>query len=252
MKSLPPSFKQVEIQDLIQLIAESILLSFSDTDVQHKRKQQVQDVHVPASIIPSDIKTVKAHATEEPNQGLDHDAAPLSDSSSTPMIEAEVETETETEAETRTDTGQCAKALSPSSLSRFHSQSPPQISVLLYLQRIFKYTNTEASLFLLLLLYGERLSQITHGKFKLNALTVHRFLISCVTVATKMHCDTYFTNTIYAKIGGISVQELNLLELDLLYLMDWKLHMEDDHEIQGMYARLVNNHPKFQFLLSQE
>lgn len=59
--------------------------------------------------------------------------------------------------------------------------------------------------------------------FTLSSLTVHRFLISSCCVASKALCDSFCTNAHYAKVGGIRVGELNLLERELVGGLGWKL-----------------------------
>lgn len=59
--------------------------------------------------------------------------------------------------------------------------------------------------------------------FTLSSLTCHRFIIAAVTVASKGLCDTFCTNNLYAKVGGISITELNMLEREFLLAIDWRL-----------------------------
>jgi hypothetical protein len=59
--------------------------------------------------------------------------------------------------------------------------------------------------------------------FTLSTLTCHRFLITAIVVASKGYCDVCCTNTLYAKVGGISVAELNALEREFLRAIDWRL-----------------------------
>ena len=59
--------------------------------------------------------------------------------------------------------------------------------------------------------------------FTISSLTVHRFLITAATVASKGLCDSFCTNTFYAKVGGISLRELNVLELEFVARVDWKI-----------------------------
>lgn len=61
--------------------------------------------------------------------------------------------------------------------------------------------------------------------FTLSSLTVHRFLISSACVASKAICDSFCTNSHYAKVGGIKVDELNLLERELISGLGWKLNV---------------------------
>lgn len=59
--------------------------------------------------------------------------------------------------------------------------------------------------------------------FTLSSLTCHRFIITSVAVSSKCLCDTFCTNALYAKVGGISVTELNILEREFLSMIDWRL-----------------------------
>jgi len=61
------------------------------------------------------------------------------------------------------------------------------------------------------------------ARFTISSLTVHRFLISSVAVASKALCDVFCTNSHYAKVGGLRVVELNLLEKEFLAAIDWRL-----------------------------
>ncbi|KAF8868081.1 cyclin-domain-containing protein [Infundibulicybe gibba] len=112
--------------------------------------------------------------------------------------------------------------LSPESLTRFHSRSTPSISVLDYLKRIVKFTNVEKSCLLITLHYIDQICA-RMPLFTLSSLTCHRFIIASITVSSKGLCDTFCTNNLYAKVGGISVTELNILEREFLSVIDWRL-----------------------------
>lgn len=59
--------------------------------------------------------------------------------------------------------------------------------------------------------------------FTLSSLTCHRFIIASITVSSKGLCDTFCTNSLYARVGGIPVSELNILEREFLRMIDWRL-----------------------------
>jgi hypothetical protein len=59
--------------------------------------------------------------------------------------------------------------------------------------------------------------------FTLTSLTCHRFVIASITVCSKGLCDTFCTNSLYARVGGIPVSELNVLEREFLRMIDWRL-----------------------------
>lgn len=107
------------------------------------------------------------------------------------------------------------KRKSPIFLTRFHSKVPPSISVFDYLIRLTKYSSLEPCVLLTAVYYIDLLTSV-YPDFNLNSLTVHRYLITATTVASKGLCDSFCTNSHYAKVGGIRTQELNVLESDFL------------------------------------
>lgn len=112
--------------------------------------------------------------------------------------------------------------LTPASLTRFHSRAPPGISVSEYLQRIAKYTNAEACCLLIVLYYVDRLSEKL-PTFTISSLTVHRFVIAAVAASSKAISDSFCTNGRYAKVGGVSLAEMNVLEKELLSGLEYRL-----------------------------
>ncbi|KAJ3201604.1 hypothetical protein HDU67_001200, partial [Dinochytrium kinnereticum] len=61
------------------------------------------------------------------------------------------------------------------------------------------------------------------------------FLISAITAGSKAISDIYCTNTHFAKVGGITLQELNLLELEFCTMINWKLACSDS-QLQQYYV----------------
>jgi hypothetical protein len=59
--------------------------------------------------------------------------------------------------------------------------------------------------------------------FAIDSYNVHRLVIAGVTVASKFFSDVFYTNSRYAKVGGLPVHELNQLELQFLLLNDFRL-----------------------------
>jgi hypothetical protein len=70
--------------------------------------------------------------------------------------------------------------------------------------------------------YIDRLCAL-YPDFTINTLTVHRFLITAATVAGKGLSDSFWNNSFYARVGGVKVAELKLLELEFLNRVDWKI-----------------------------
>ncbi|KAG0647795.1 Phosphatase regulation [Hyphodiscus hymeniophilus] len=107
-------------------------------------------------------------------------------------------------------------------LTRFHSRTPPGISVLDYLQRLAKHATLSPPLLLSMVYYIDRLCAL-YPDFTITSLTIHRFLITAATVAAKGLSDSFWNNSTYARVGGIKIAELGLLELEFLYRVDWKI-----------------------------
>ncbi|KAI5787227.1 cyclin-domain-containing protein [Geopyxis carbonaria] len=124
--------------------------------------------------------------------------------------------------------------LSGAGLTRFHSRAPPTISIADYLARLTIHASLQPSILLSMVYYIDILS--THyPPFVVSSLTVHRFLITAATVASKGLCDTFLTNGFYAKVGGVSLLELNMLELEFLVRVGWRI--VPNAEVLGDYYR---------------
>lgn len=107
-------------------------------------------------------------------------------------------------------------------LTRFHSRSPPRISVHDYLQRLTTHATLSPPILLSMVYYIDRLCAL-YPAFTVSSLTIHRFLIASATVASKGLSDSFWTNKTYARVGGISMAELALLELELLIRVEWRI-----------------------------
>jgi Cyclin len=84
----------------------------------------------------------------------------------------------------------------------------------------------------------------SYPAFTLSSLTVHRFLITAITVASKGLCDAFCTNTHYAKVGGISVVELNMLELEFLKKVGWKI-VPEPSMLDAYYKSMISQDPRY-------
>ncbi|KAI6672831.1 hypothetical protein NL676_000737 [Syzygium grande] len=91
--------------------------------------------------------------------------------------------------------GSYGSAMVGKSLDGFHGMRPPSISIPKYLERIYKYTGCSPSCFVVA--RHER-----HGRLK-------------------MLDDEHYNNAFYARVGGVSNSELNRLEMELLFLLDF-------------------------------
>ncbi|KAI4364601.1 hypothetical protein MLD38_020672 [Melastoma candidum] len=105
----------------------------------------------------------------------------------------------------------------------FHSTRAPSVSIRQYLERVYKYSGCSASCFVLVYLYINRFLHRT--RVSLTYLNVHRLLITSTLVASKFLDDVGYNNAYFAKVGGISTEEINRLEKNFLFNIDFRLHV---------------------------
>lgn len=129
-------------------------------------------------------------------------------------------------------------------LTRFHSRAPPGISVQDYLQRLTTHATLSPPILLSMVYYIDRLCAL-YPSFTISSLTVHRFLITSATVASKGLSDSFWTNKTYARVGGVSLKELALLELEFLARVEWRI-VPRAEVLVDYYRSLVEREPLFQ------
>ncbi|KAI8373417.1 cyclin-domain-containing protein [Choanephora cucurbitarum] len=110
-------------------------------------------------------------------------------------------------------------------ITYFHSRAIPNITVHSYLTRIHRFAPFTNEVLLSILIYFDRLSKLDQS-FTINSYNIHRLLITSVVVASKFTSDIFYANTRYAKVGGLPLLELNQLELEFLFLIDFQLHVQ--------------------------
>ncbi|KAI9335607.1 hypothetical protein DFJ73DRAFT_780306 [Zopfochytrium polystomum] len=114
-------------------------------------------------------------------------------------------------------------AIAQTNLTRFHSRAVPGISVGDYVRRIIKYASIEKSVLPLILIYIDRVCEI-HKTFTISSLTCHRFLIAG-------HHGRQ-------QVGGLTLQELNVLEMEFCAMISWRLATNREL-LQSYYVNLV-------------
>jgi len=123
-------------------------------------------------------------------------------------------------------------------VTKFHALKAPGISIHQYLERIYKYASCSTECFILALIYIDRLIQ--KHNFLLTELNVHRVVITSVLLAAKFFDDAYYNNAYYAKVGGVLVSEMNGLEVEFLFRINFSLHVKPE-EFAKYQAELVSH-----------
>ena len=106
----------------------------------------------------------------------------------------------------------------------YTSRKLPEISVNDYIVRIAKYMKIEDSTLILALIYIDRISR--KRKIFVNEYNVYRLFFMSVVVATKYNEDKHYSNTYYAKIGGVELEQLNQMECEFVMGINFDLFVE--------------------------
>ncbi|KAI7726392.1 hypothetical protein M8C21_018852 [Ambrosia artemisiifolia] len=105
----------------------------------------------------------------------------------------------------------------------FDCNETPDMTIQSYLERIFRYTRAGPSVYVVAYVYIDRFRQLL-PEFRITSRNVHRLLITTIMVASKYVEDMNFRNAYFARVGGITTEEMNTLELEFLFLMNFKMH----------------------------
>ena len=77
-----------------------------------------------------------------------------------------------------------------------------------------------------MLIYIDRLCELNN--FIVNSYNVYKILFSSLIMAIKYNEDEFYDNKFYAKVGGLSLNEMNNLEINYLSLIDFKLYISEE------------------------
>jgi len=97
----------------------------------------------------------------------------------------------------------------------------PPIALENYIARLLQYAPCDKECFLTALVYMDRL----HEKcgFIYNSMNIHRSYLIALMLAAKFFEDQPCDNGYFATVGGVSVQEINSMELSFLGMLDFRI-----------------------------
>lgn len=113
--------------------------------------------------------------------------------------------------------------------TRFSVGRIPFIDLKTYINRMVKYIPCSIESVFILFVFLKRLRDHAGPSF-INPFTVHRIVITGLLIAAKYHDDIYFNNKYYARVGGISLREMNMLELEFLARIQFNLFLSQEEE----------------------
>lgn len=107
----------------------------------------------------------------------------------------------------------------------FFSPQAPSISLKSYLELCLQHFCCSDECYVLALVYINRISK-SQPCLTVCSLNVHRLLFFSLLLATKFQDDRGYSNKYYARLGGLPLEEVNMLELKFLKLLDWRAKVE--------------------------
>uniref|UniRef100_A0A7S0T842 Cyclin n=1 Tax=Erythrolobus madagascarensis TaxID=708628 RepID=A0A7S0T842_9RHOD len=116
-------------------------------------------------------------------------------------------------------------------LTCFDASSLPAISACDYFHRVAKYAFCSPACLMMAFIYIERGASY-QPSLRLSPTNVHRLIITAVMLAAKFFDDVYYNNAYYAKVGGIPLQEINLLETEFLMAVGFELFVSEEEFIR--------------------
>lgn len=109
----------------------------------------------------------------------------------------------------------------------------PLPSLMTFINRLVRYTNVYTGTLMATLVYLERLKQKLPKNAQGLPCTRHRIFLSCLILASKFHNDSSPKNIHWAKYtdGLFSNTDVNLMERQLLYLLNWDIRVTNEQMV---------------------
>lgn len=113
-------------------------------------------------------------------------------------------------------------------------------SLMTFINRLVRYTNVYTGTLMATLVYLDRLKQKLPKNAQGLPCTRHRIFLSCLILASKFHNDSSPKNIHWAKYtdGLFSNTDVNLMERQLLYLLNWDIRVTNEQMV-GQLGRFL-------------
>lgn len=114
-------------------------------------------------------------------------------------------------------------------LTRFHALQAPEVMIKSLLRRIQEECKCSEQSFVLALIYIDRLIWYDRD-FQVNSLSIHRVIITSILIGVKFYDEPIFKkiNKHFAEVGYITPKEIDMLEMDFLFSINFNLFVHPD------------------------
>ena len=104
-------------------------------------------------------------------------------------------------------------------ITQYDSKVVPGFTFESYAHRLKTHFQCSDAAIILGMIYVTKV--VDSMSISLTQRNVHRVYLVCLLIACKFIEDHFYTNTYYAKSGGVSLDEMNRLEVQTLKQLDW-------------------------------
>jgi G1/S-specific cyclin PLC1 len=110
----------------------------------------------------------------------------------------------------------------------------PLPSLMTFLTKLVRYTNVYTGTLMATLVYLNKLKSKLPKNAQGLPCTRHRIVLSCLILASKFHNDSSPKNIHWAKYteGLFTTKDINLMERQLIYLLNWDLKVENEEMVE--------------------
>ncbi|QRG36433.1 hypothetical protein FDK38_000771 [Candidozyma auris] len=114
--------------------------------------------------------------------------------------------------------------------SRTAHNGKPLPSLMTFINKLVRYTNVYTGTLMTTLVYLDRLKHKLPKNAQGLPCTRHRIFLSCLILASKFHNDCSPKNIHWANYtdGLFSLKDVNLMERQLLYLLNWGMRVSNE------------------------
>lgn len=110
-------------------------------------------------------------------------------------------------------------------INAFNSKEFIDIPIYEFLTRIIMYFNCQDSSLIISLIY---LDKLIMKNININKYNIYQLLFTCLLISVKYNEDNIYKNNYYSEIIGITLEQLNLLEYNLYYLLDFNAYIKNE------------------------
>ncbi|KAG0526919.1 hypothetical protein BDA96_06G187500 [Sorghum bicolor] len=99
------------------------------------------------------------------------------------------------------------------------------MSVHAFLERFARYAHVPPQVYVVAYAYLDRLRRLGDAGVRVVRGNAQRLLTTAILVASKFVEDRNYSNSHFAAVGGLAPAELGALELDFLFLLQFRLNV---------------------------